>query len=82
MQFYSYLFFSLPANSDPGDFEKIFSIAESIALFPRAPLYNIAEKVPCFTPLALQALQRIFRIHDLDRDCLLSDEEFAMLHSR
>jgi hypothetical protein len=55
-------------------------MAESIAIFPRAPLYDITAETPCFTLLALQALQRIFRIHDRDQDCLLSDKEFADMH--
>lgn len=69
---------SLAATDEPEKFEQIFWIAESVAIFPRAPIYDI--QLESFTPLALKALQRIFRIHDRDQDCLLSDTEFADMH--
>mmetsp|Transcript_26598 Transcript_26598/g.39524 ORF Transcript_26598/g.39524 Transcript_26598/m.39524 type:complete len:682 (-) Transcript_26598:121-2166(-) len=68
------------ALANPDDVESLFALAEGIAIFPLAPLYDI--RTDKFTDPALRALKRIFRIHDCDSDGCLSDYEFRDLQLR
>lgn len=60
--------------------DEIFVKAQQAVLYPMPPLYDL--NVGQMTPRCRRAFLRIFRIHDEDRDGLLSNEELNTFQRR
>ncbi|CAM9888760.1 unnamed protein product [Discosporangium mesarthrocarpum] len=58
----------------------VFHMALTVVLYPLAPLYSAKEDK--LTPEFERAVRRIFRVHDTDRDGLLSDKELNAFQYR
>ncbi|PWZ02167.1 mitochondrial Rho GTPase 1 [Testicularia cyperi] len=57
----------------PLNVSEVFYFAQKAVLYPTAPLYDSREHV--LKPACVDALKRIFRLCDCDKDSLLSDAE-------
>lgn len=60
--------------------DEVFLKARQAVLYPIAPLYDLDEGR--IAPDCRRALTRVFRMHDLDHDGLLSDSELNTFQSR
>lgn len=59
---------------------ELFYYAQKAVLYPMVPLFNPAEKD--LTPKCRMALQRVFRVCDLDNDQILSDDEVNLFQRK
>lgn len=57
----------------PLNVSEVFYFAQKAVLYPTAPLYDSRDHV--LKPACVDALRRIFKLLDLDKDALLSDAE-------
>lgn len=57
--------------------DQVFYHGETVVSYPLAPLFDMGTTD--FTPACKRAFKRIFRIFDVDRDGLLSDQELCQL---
>ncbi|KAI9098178.1 P-loop containing nucleoside triphosphate hydrolase protein [Phlyctochytrium arcticum] len=57
----------------PLNVSEVFYFAQKAVLHPTAPLYDSREHT--LKPACIEALRRIFRLCDLDKDDILNDEE-------
>ncbi|SNX84353.1 Mitochondrial Rho GTPase 1 [Melanopsichium pennsylvanicum] len=57
----------------PLNVSEVFYFAQKAVLYPTAPLYDSREHV--LKPACIDALKRVFRLCDSDKDSLLSDAE-------
>ena len=57
--------------------DNVFYHGELVVAFPIEPLYN--KKLSTYTSEGIKALKRIFRIVDVDKDALLSNDELNQL---
>ncbi|TKY85750.1 hypothetical protein EX895_005290 [Sporisorium graminicola] len=64
----------------PLNVSEVFYFAQKAVLYPTAPLYDSREHV--LKPACVDALKRIFRLCDSDKDGLLSDGELNEFQSK
>lgn len=57
----------------PLNVSEVFYFAQKAVLHPTAPLYDSREHV--LKPACIDALRRIFKLCDIDKDGFLNDEE-------
>ncbi len=59
---------------------EVFYFAQKAVLYPTAPLYD--SRAHTLKPACVEALKRIFRLCDMDKDGLLSDDELNEFQQR